>query len=154
MPRSVWNQLGENGFLCVDASVPMCKIYGAAISEWQEIAVDNAQKPARADSSTILHRNTTNGNAKELCLALSGINWAKMAFCVWMFQCKIYGAAISEWQEIAVDNAQKPARADSSTNINDIGTEEQKQYWLPKMVTGEVVGAIGMTEPGAGSDCQ
>ncbi|EOR06567.1 acyl-CoA dehydrogenase family protein [Acinetobacter tandoii] len=35
-----------------------------------------------------------------------------------------------------------------------IGTEQQKQYWLPKMVTGEVVGAIGMTEPGAGSDLQ
>lgn len=33
--------------------------------------------------------------------------------------------------------------------ILHIGTEEQKQYWLPKMVTGEVVGAIGMTEPGA-----
>ncbi len=37
---------------CFCSSVPMCKIYGAAISEWQEIAVDNAQKPARADSST------------------------------------------------------------------------------------------------------
>ncbi|MEQ4562153.1 MAG: acyl-CoA dehydrogenase family protein, partial [Acinetobacter sp.] len=32
--------------------------------------------------------------------------------------------------------------------------EAQKQYWLPKMATGEVVGAIGMTEPGAGSDVQ
>ena len=38
--------------------------------------------------------------------------------------------------------------------ILHIGTEAQKQYWLPKMVTGEVVGAIGMTEPGAGSDLQ
>ena len=38
--------------------------------------------------------------------------------------------------------------------ILHLGTEEQKQYWLPKMLTGEVVGAIGMTEPGAGSDLQ
>ena len=38
--------------------------------------------------------------------------------------------------------------------ILHIGSEEQKQYWLPKMVSGEVVGAIGMTEPGAGSDLQ
>ncbi|WP_288416995.1 acyl-CoA dehydrogenase family protein [Acinetobacter soli] len=38
--------------------------------------------------------------------------------------------------------------------ILNIGSEAQKQYWLPKMVTGEVVGAIGMTEPGAGSDVQ
>ena len=36
--------------------------------------------------------------------------------------------------------------------ILHLGTEEQKQTWLPKMVSGEAVGAIGMTEPGAGSD--
>ena len=34
------------------------------------------------------------------------------------------------------------------------GTEEQKQHYLPKMVSGEWVGAIAMTEPGAGSDLQ
>ena len=34
------------------------------------------------------------------------------------------------------------------------GTDAQKERWLPKMVTGEVVGALGMTEPGAGSDVQ
>jgi len=38
--------------------------------------------------------------------------------------------------------------------IFNIGNEEQKQYWLPKMATGEVVTAIAMTEPGAGSDLQ
>ncbi|MDX1696287.1 MAG: acyl-CoA dehydrogenase family protein [Ketobacteraceae bacterium] len=38
--------------------------------------------------------------------------------------------------------------------IAHLGTEQQKQHWLPKMVTGEAVGAIGMTEPGAGSDLQ
>ncbi len=32
------------------------------------------------------------------------------------------------------------------------GTEAQKQRWLPPMARGEVIGAIGMTEPGAGSD--
>lgn len=34
------------------------------------------------------------------------------------------------------------------------GTEEQKAYYLPKMASGEYVGAIAMTEPGAGSDLQ
>ncbi|ADL00145.1 acyl-CoA dehydrogenase family protein [Brevundimonas subvibrioides] len=34
------------------------------------------------------------------------------------------------------------------------GTEEQKARWLPRLVTGELVGAIAMTEPGAGSDLQ
>ncbi|WP_166261962.1 acyl-CoA dehydrogenase family protein [Marinobacter salicampi] len=36
--------------------------------------------------------------------------------------------------------------------LMNAGTEEQKQYWLPKMVTAEKIAAIGMTEPGAGSD--
>ena len=34
------------------------------------------------------------------------------------------------------------------------GSEEQKKRWLPKMATGELIGAIAMTEPGAGSDLQ
>ncbi|MCD0500254.1 MULTISPECIES: acyl-CoA dehydrogenase family protein [Achromobacter] len=36
--------------------------------------------------------------------------------------------------------------------ILNYGTERQKQRWLPKMATGERVGAIAMSEPGAGSD--
>ena len=38
--------------------------------------------------------------------------------------------------------------------IIDYGTEAQKHQWLPKMCTGEVITAIGMTEPGCGSDLQ
>ncbi len=34
------------------------------------------------------------------------------------------------------------------------GNEEQKQRWLPKMASGEMVGAIAMTEPNTGSDLQ
>ena len=32
------------------------------------------------------------------------------------------------------------------------GSEDQKRHWLPRMVTGEAIAAIGMTEPGCGSD--
>lgn len=32
------------------------------------------------------------------------------------------------------------------------GSEEQKQKWLPGMVSGETIGVIAMSEPGAGSD--
>jgi long-chain-acyl-CoA dehydrogenase len=32
------------------------------------------------------------------------------------------------------------------------GTPEQQQKWLPGMATGEIIGALAMTEPGAGSD--
>src|SRR5476651_1342996 len=38
--------------------------------------------------------------------------------------------------------------------ILNCGSEEQKLRWLPKMARGEYVGAIAMTEPGAGSDLQ
>ncbi|WP_370400676.1 acyl-CoA dehydrogenase family protein [Sulfitobacter sp. JB4-11] len=34
------------------------------------------------------------------------------------------------------------------------GTEEQKKRWLPKMITGELVGALAMSEPSTGSDVQ
>jgi len=34
------------------------------------------------------------------------------------------------------------------------GTAEQKRRWLPRMVTGELIGAIAMSEPGTGSDLQ
>ena len=34
------------------------------------------------------------------------------------------------------------------------GTEAQKKRWLPKMASGELIGAIAMTEPGTGSDLQ
>ena len=34
------------------------------------------------------------------------------------------------------------------------GSEEQKRKWLPAMARGELIGAIAMTEPGAGSDLQ
>jgi long-chain-acyl-CoA dehydrogenase len=39
-----------------------------------------------------------------------------------------------------------------ATYILSFGTEEQKQKWLPKMVRGEAIGSLGMTEPHAGSD--
>ena len=38
--------------------------------------------------------------------------------------------------------------------IETFGSEEQKKKWLPKLASGELVSAIAMTEPGAGSDLQ
>ena len=38
--------------------------------------------------------------------------------------------------------------------ILNYGSEEQKKRWLPKMASGEMVGAVAMTEPGTGSDLQ
>jgi acyl-CoA dehydrogenase len=39
-----------------------------------------------------------------------------------------------------------------ATYILSHGTPEQKAHWLPKMVRGEAIGSLGMTEPHAGSD--
>src|SRR6516164_10045634 len=39
-----------------------------------------------------------------------------------------------------------------ATYIKSFGTEQQKKQWLPKMVSGEAIGSLGMTEPHAGSD--
>jgi glutaryl-CoA dehydrogenase len=36
--------------------------------------------------------------------------------------------------------------------IHAYGSEEQKQQWLPRMATGEVIGCFGLTEPHGGSD--
>ena len=36
--------------------------------------------------------------------------------------------------------------------VNNLGTQAQKDYWLPKLVSGEAIGGIAMSEPGAGSD--
>ncbi|WP_170477180.1 acyl-CoA dehydrogenase family protein [Ruegeria arenilitoris] len=38
--------------------------------------------------------------------------------------------------------------------IDAYGSEEQKQKWLPKLASGEMIGALAMTEPGTGSDVQ
>ena len=36
--------------------------------------------------------------------------------------------------------------------ITKFGTEELKQEWMPRLIAGEAIGALGMTEPGTGSD--
>ncbi|MFB7405871.1 MULTISPECIES: acyl-CoA dehydrogenase family protein [unclassified Streptomyces] len=38
--------------------------------------------------------------------------------------------------------------------LTSLGTEEQKRRWLPGFCSGEIITAIAMTEPGAGSDLQ
>ncbi|GAA5317554.1 MAG: acyl-CoA dehydrogenase family protein [Candidatus Pelagadaptatus aseana] len=100
VPREVWNQLGEQGFLAVD--IP--EEYGGFGSSFEFSMVV----------------------AEEFCRAnLGGLGGSMM---VHSDICAHY--------------------------ILNNGSEEQKQKYLPKMVTGECIGAIAMTEPGAGSDLQ
>jgi alkylation response protein AidB-like acyl-CoA dehydrogenase len=68
-----------------------------------------------------------------------------------------YIAYIIAVEELArVDGSQAATiAAGNSLGIGPIyyfGSEEQRQEWLPKLCTGEILAAFGLTEPGAGSD--
>jgi len=74
-----------------------------------------------------------------------------------------YGGSGVDWGYSVVINEELEKVGSSTVGINlhnDIvvpyivayGTQEQKSRWLPKCTTGEIITAIAMTEPGAGSD--
>jgi alkylation response protein AidB-like acyl-CoA dehydrogenase len=64
-----------------------------------------------------------------------------------------YNAIVGEELAYAGSSAGLLVHSDIVTDyIVRCGSEEQKRAWLPRMVTGEVITAIAMTEPGAGSD--
>lgn len=69
---------------------------------------------------------------------------------------RLYSMILIEEQAYAMDSATGfSLHSDIVANyILNFGNEAQKQHWLPKMATGEVVTAIAMTEPGTGSDLQ
>ena len=100
IPREIWRQLGEVGFLCVD--IP---------EEYGGFAVDFRF------SMLVLEEFSRQG-----CIGVGG--------------------GIAVHSDIVAHY------------ILNTGSEEQKKTYLPKMVSGESVGAIAMTEPGAGSDLQ
>ena len=75
-----------------------------------------------------------------------------------------YGGAGGDFRHEAVffEEMARRGLTGMSTGVHSIvahyflnhGTEEQRQRFLPRMARGEIVGAIAMTEPGAGSDLQ
>jgi len=99
-PRTLWNQLGANGFLCVD----LPEQYGGFGADFR-LSVVIVEEAAR------------------------------LGFGALASNLSVHSDIVAPY-------------------ILHLGSEEQKQTWLPKMVTGEAVGAVGMTEPGAGSDLQ
>ncbi|MFZ7946187.1 MULTISPECIES: acyl-CoA dehydrogenase family protein [Bacillaceae] len=96
IPRSFWQKMGEQGFLCPDID----EKYGGSEVDWGFAVVIN----------------------EELERVGSGL------------------IGIGLHNDIVVPY------------ITTYGSEEQKQRWLPKCVTGEIITAIAMTEPGTGSD--
>jgi alkylation response protein AidB-like acyl-CoA dehydrogenase len=69
---------------------------------------------------------------------------------------RLYSMILIEEQAYAMDSATGfSLHSDIVANyINNFGTTEQKQHWLPRMASGACVTAIAMTEPGTGSDLQ
>ena len=69
---------------------------------------------------------------------------------------RLYSMILIEEQAYAGDSATGfSLHSDIVANyLLNFGNDPQKQYWLPKMASGEVVTAIAMTEPGTGSDLQ
>ena len=69
---------------------------------------------------------------------------------------RLYSMILIEEQAYAMDSSTGfSLHSDIVANyLNNFGNEQQKQQWLPKMATGEVVTAIAMTEHGTGSDLQ
>lgn len=66
-----------------------------------------------------------------------------------------YNAVIDEELAYAGSSAGITLQSDIVADyIANYGSEEQKQRWLPKMISGEAITAIAMTEPGTGSDLQ
>jgi acyl-CoA dehydrogenase len=66
-----------------------------------------------------------------------------------------YNAVVAEELAYAGSSAGLTLQSDIVANyIERYGSEEQKHCWLPKMISGDTVTAIAMTEPGAGSDLQ
>jgi len=68
--------------------------------------------------------------------------WYSLAFMEELIHCRSGGVMMS----VLVDS-------DMATPvIAEVGTPEQQQAWLAPVVSGELVAALGVTEPGAGSD--
>jgi short-chain 2-methylacyl-CoA dehydrogenase len=73
-----------------------------------------------------------------------GMGGDYMALCVAIEELARVDSSVAITLEAAVSLGATP--------IFRYGTEEQKQTWLPRLVTGEALAAFGLTEPGFGSD--
>ena len=100
VPRELWNQLGEQGLLCVD--IP--EAYGGFETDFL--------------FSCVILEEFSKSNHAAIAASIA-----------------VHADVVSHY-------------------ILNFGSEEQKQHYLPRMVSGECVGAVAMTEPGAGSDLQ
>jgi alkylation response protein AidB-like acyl-CoA dehydrogenase len=75
---------------------------------------------------------------------IGGMGGEYLALCVALEEIARVDSSVAITLEAAVSLGAMP--------IHRFGTEEQKAQWLPQLVSGQMLGAFGLTEPGAGSD--
>jgi short-chain 2-methylacyl-CoA dehydrogenase len=75
---------------------------------------------------------------------VGGMGGDYLALCVALEEIARVDSSVAITLEAAVSLGAMP--------IHRFGTDEQKAQWLPQLVRGEMLGAFGLTEPGAGSD--
>ena len=73
-----------------------------------------------------------------------GMGGDYLALCVAIEELARVDSSVAITLEAAVSLGAMP--------IYRFGTEEQRQEWLPRLISGEALGAFGLTEPGGGSD--
>ncbi|TDE25186.1 acyl-CoA dehydrogenase [Nonomuraea mesophila] len=74
----------------------------------------------------------------------AGMGGDYFALCVALEELARVDSSVAITLEAAVSLGAMP--------IFRFGTEEQRETWLPRLATGEMLGAFGLTEPGGGSD--
>jgi len=75
---------------------------------------------------------------------LGGMGGDYLALCVALEELARVDSSVAITLEAAVSLGAMP--------IHRFGTDEQKAQWLPALVSGQMLGGFGLTEPGAGSD--
>ena len=146
--RGIWNKAGEVGLLCTDIPAE----YGGVGGDARHEAVV-AEEMGR-------HGITSLGHTVHSILAHYVLNYGseeqKQHWLPRMATGELVGAIAMTEPGAGSDLQAVKTRAvrDGDHYVLNYGSEEQKQRWLPRMATGELVGAIAMTEPGAGSDLQ
>ena len=107
------------------------------------IAVDMDRKPPEFPKDLFKKMADAGFLAFPMAKEYGGLGKSKIEYATLIEEISWFDA--SSAIIMAVDNL-------ASYPIEKFGSEEQKKKYLPKMATGEVIGAFALTEPNAGSD--
>ncbi len=122
-------------------------VYKAAFDFVKKELAENAEEVEKKDETNVRNWFTTAGelglNATDIPEEYGGEGMDKISAC-------LVGEAMGGANSFAVSHSCQTGIG--SLPIYLFGTEEQKQKYLPKLATGEMIGAYCLTESGAGSD--